>query len=71
MQRKEIAMVVNTHEGSLSAQDSYEIRRAALTYGIPYFTTMTAAAAAAEGIREIRANHMDVMALQDLLTSPR
>lgn len=62
----EISMVINTHEGSLSAKDSYEIRRHALTYNVPYFTTVTAAVAASEAICEIRAKSMDVTPLQAL-----
>jgi carbamoyl-phosphate synthase large subunit len=61
-----IAMVINTHEGSLSTRDSYEIRRTALARGVPYFTTLSAAVAAAQGIGEIRERDMDVAALQDL-----
>ncbi|EKD51913.1 MAG: hypothetical protein ACD_62C00159G0001, partial [uncultured bacterium] len=40
---KEIAMVINTHEGKLSAVDSYEMRRTALVTNTLYFTTIAAA----------------------------
>lgn len=66
MKNGEISMVINTHEGSLSAKDSYEIRRHALTYNVPYFTTITAAVAASEAIREIGTKSMDVTPLQAL-----
>ena len=46
-----IAMVINTTEGLEAISDSYSIRRQTLMSGIPYFTTM-AAAAAAVGARE-------------------
>ena len=46
----EIAMVINTPEDTHSQADSYAIRRCALDYQVPYFTTMAGADAAADGI---------------------
>ena len=60
-----IAMVINTHEGKLSAKDSYEIRRSALESGTPYFTTLAAAEAAVRGISEMRRSELQVKAIQD------
>ena len=52
----EIAMVVNTVEEKRSAiQDSYAIRRAALTDEVPTYTTLAGFRAAAIGIRGMRA----------------
>jgi carbamoyl-phosphate synthase large subunit len=51
----EIAMVVNTVEERRSAiQDSYAIRRAALTDEVPTFTTLDGARAAAIGMEHMR-----------------
>jgi carbamoyl-phosphate synthase large subunit len=51
----EIAMVVNTvEEKPSSIQDSYTIRRAALTDQVPTFTTIAGARAAAIGMAQMR-----------------
>jgi carbamoyl-phosphate synthase large subunit len=51
----EIAMVINTVEEKRSAiQDSYAIRREALTDQIPTFTTLAGARAAAIGLAGMR-----------------
>ncbi len=50
IKKGEIAMVINTPEDAHSHADSYRIRRCALDYQVPYFTTMAGAEAAAEGI---------------------
>jgi carbamoyl-phosphate synthase large subunit len=51
----EIALVVNTVEEKRSAiQDSYAIRRAALTDQVPTYTTLAGARAAAIGMANLR-----------------
>ena len=47
----EIDMIVNTTEGSRAIADSCAIRRAALQYRVPYFTTMAGARALVEAVR--------------------
>ncbi|HEU5394642.1 MAG TPA: carbamoyl-phosphate synthase large subunit, partial [Candidatus Methylomirabilis sp.] len=64
MKNGEIALVVNTPEGRAARLDSYEIRRTAVVMGIPYFTTLAAARAAAGGIRALRAGRLEVQPLQ-------
>jgi carbamoyl-phosphate synthase large subunit len=64
LKNRQIAMVINTHEGQLSAQDSYEIRRSALISATPYFTTLSAAQAAVRGIQEMKSGGLDVKPLQ-------
>jgi carbamoyl-phosphate synthase large subunit len=54
IKNKEIALVVNTASGKLTAHDSKEIRRGALIYGIPYCTTVAAARASARAISAAR-----------------
>jgi carbamoyl-phosphate synthase large subunit len=44
---------------------SFQIRRLALDYQVPYFTTVAGADAAAEGIEYLQQNDFDVQALQD------
>src|SRR5258706_357038 len=61
----EIAMVINTPTDARSHADSYYIRRCALDYQVPYFTTIAGADAAAEGIEYLAQREFDVKALQD------
>ena len=61
----DIQLLVNTPSGSKSAQDSSDIRRAAIKYKIPYITTTAAAIAAAKGIAARREGAPKVRSLQD------
>jgi carbamoyl-phosphate synthase large subunit len=61
----EIAVVINTPEDARSQADSYAIRRCALDYQVPYFTTMAGADAAAEGIEYLKQRDFDVKPLQE------
>jgi carbamoyl-phosphate synthase large subunit len=65
MKNGEVALVINTPEGRSARMDSYSIRRTAVTMGIPYFTTMAAAAAVAEAIRSLRQREMAICPLQE------
>jgi carbamoyl-phosphate synthase large subunit len=60
-----VAMVINTPTDAESHADSYLIRRSALDYQVPYFTTIAGADAAAEGIEYLSERDFDVTALQD------
>ena len=51
LKNREIDMIVNTTEGSQAIADSYAIRRTALQYRVPYFTTVAGARALVEAIR--------------------
>ena len=51
LKNREIDMIVNTTEGSQAMADSSTIRRAALQYRVPCFTTMAGARALVEAIR--------------------
>jgi carbamoyl-phosphate synthase large subunit len=70
VKKGEIAMVINTPQDAHSHADSYLIRRYALDYQVPYFTTMAGAAAAAEGIEYLKRREFDVKALQDYAAPP-
>jgi carbamoyl-phosphate synthase large subunit len=65
-----IAMVINTPADAHSQADSYQLRRSALDFQIPYFTTMAGAQAAAEAIEYLKNNDFEVEALQDYLSHP-
>jgi carbamoyl-phosphate synthase large subunit len=49
LRSRDVAMVVNTTSGAQALRDSYSLRRQTLLSGIPYFTTMAAAAAGCPG----------------------
>ena len=66
----EIAMVINTPMDAHSHADSYQIRRYALDYQVPYFTTMAGAEAAAEGIEYLKEREFGVKALQEYAATP-
>ena len=51
---KEIALAINTSDGAQSSNDAKSIRREVLKNSIPYFTTIAAALAAAQSIKEIQ-----------------
>ncbi|MBI4527316.1 MAG: carbamoyl-phosphate synthase large subunit, partial [Deltaproteobacteria bacterium] len=65
----EISMVINTPADAHSHADSYYLRRQALDYQVPYFTTIAGAEAAAEGIEILSRRELDVQALQDYQTA--
>jgi carbamoyl-phosphate synthase large subunit len=60
-----IAMVINTPTDAHSQADSYYLRRCALDYQVPYYTTVAGAEAAAEAIEFLKQHEFDVQALQD------
>ncbi|HSD50568.1 MAG TPA: carbamoyl-phosphate synthase large subunit, partial [Candidatus Methylomirabilis sp.] len=65
MKNGEVTVVINTPEGRSARMDSYSIRRTAVTMGIPYFTTLAAASAAAEAIRSLRQRELGIRSLQE------
>ena len=60
----EIALVVNTASGKNTARDSKSIRHAAVTYGVPYCTTVAGAKATAIAIGK-KSDGMHVESLQE------
>ena len=61
-----VNLVINTPLGRESFYDENSIRRAAVRYNVPWITTLSAASAAARGIRAMSGHAADVAALQDL-----
>jgi len=61
-----VDLVINTPLGRESFYDEKSIRRAAVRYNIPCITTLSAASAAARGIRAMAGHKVEVAALQDL-----
>ena len=61
---QEIQIVVNTPAGKRSLTDDSYIRKSAIKYKVPYFTTLAAALASAKGIAAARAGKIGVKSLQ-------
>ncbi|MFO0400569.1 MAG: carbamoyl-phosphate synthase large subunit [Alphaproteobacteria bacterium] len=60
----DIRLVINTTGGGQSVSDSFDIRRSALTQGVPHYTTLAGARAAVHAIAALRAGTLDVAPLQ-------
>jgi carbamoyl-phosphate synthase large subunit len=60
----EVQLVFNTTEGATALADSRSLRRAALLHKVPYYTTLSGAVAAAQGIKAYLAGDLEVFALQ-------
>jgi carbamoyl-phosphate synthase large subunit len=60
----EIDIVFNTTEGAKALADSFSIRRSALLYHIPYYTTLAGALAVTEAIKALRRGSFKVVPLQ-------
>ena len=65
LRRGEVSLVVNTPAGAESFRDSFPLRRTALECRVPYFTTIAAAAAAADGIALMAGGPFAVRPLQE------
>ena len=61
-----VDLIVNTPLGRESFYDEKSIRRAAVRYKVPCITTLSAAGAAARGIRALLGQSFEVNAVQDL-----
>ena len=62
-----IELVINTKDGAQAIQDSFSLRRTALTHSIPYYTTVEGAKAAVRAISAIREGPLEVVPLQSYL----
>ncbi len=67
MRSGRVQLVFNTTEGAQAITDSFSLRRAALTHGIPYYTTVAGARAAVQGIGALREGCLEVAPLQSYL----
>jgi carbamoyl-phosphate synthase large subunit len=59
-----VQLVFNTTEGAQALADSKSLRRAALLHKVPYYTTLSGAVAAAQGIKAYLGGDLEVRALQ-------
>jgi carbamoyl-phosphate synthase large subunit len=60
----EVDIVFNTTEGAKALADSFSIRRSALLYHIPYYTTLKGALAVTEAIKALKAGNLSVAPIQ-------
>jgi carbamoyl-phosphate synthase large subunit len=60
----EVQLVFNTTEGAAALADSRSLRHAALLHKVPYYTTLSGAVAAAQGIKAYLGGDLEVRALQ-------
>ncbi len=60
----DVQLVFNTTEGLTALADSRSLRREALLHKVPYYTTLSGAVAAAQGIKAHREGDLEVRALQ-------
>ena len=60
----EVQLVFNTTEGAQAIADSFPIRRNALIYKVPYYTTVAGIRAAVKGVAANRAGALEVYPLQ-------
>ncbi len=62
---RRIDLIINTPSGKRGRTEGYEIRRAAVDYGIPYITTIAGAMAAVKGIEAIKKSEMTIKSIQE------
>jgi carbamoyl-phosphate synthase large subunit len=60
----EVQLLFNTTEGTQALADSRSLRRAALLHKVPYYTTLSGAVAAAQGIKAYLGGDLEVRTLQ-------
>jgi carbamoyl-phosphate synthase large subunit len=66
IERGDVQLVINTPTGSGARSDGWEIRRAAVTRGVPCITTLSGGLAAARAIRAARQGEPEVRSLQSI-----
>ncbi len=61
-----VQLIINTPIGSQALHDDAYLRRAALEYNIPTFTTIPGAKAALKAIKALQSNRIDTYSLQEI-----
>ncbi|GGD39814.1 carbamoyl-phosphate synthase large subunit [Aureimonas glaciei] len=69
IRNRQIQLVLNTSEGAKALSDSRSLRRAALIHKVPYYTTLSGMAAAAEAIEALKRGGLEVRSLQSYFTA--
>ena len=60
-----VGLLINTPLGKKSQYDDYAMRRAAITYGVPYLTTMSATSAAVDAVTAQRTRRPEILSIQE------
>ncbi|MDR4504450.1 MAG: carbamoyl-phosphate synthase large subunit [Candidatus Scalindua sp.] len=68
LKNREVQLVINTAEGKLAQERSYNIRRYAIVSGIPYCTTLSGAIATESAIKSMLTGELDVKPIQEYHT---
>ena len=65
IRNRQVQIVFNTTDGQKAMSDSKSLRRATLMQKVPYYTTLSGAAAVAEAIAALKAGSLEVRPLQE------
>ena len=65
IRNRQVQIVFNTTEGQKAVSDSKSLRRATLMQRVPYYTTLSGAAAVSEAIAALKAGSLEVRPLQN------
>jgi carbamoyl-phosphate synthase large subunit len=65
----DVALLINTPMGKKSQFDDYKMRRAAITYKVPYLTTMSATSAACDALIALKSRAHEVRSIQERIAS--
>ena len=66
-----VALLINTPLGKKSQYDDYAMRRAAIAYGVPYLTTMSATSAAVDAVTAMRTRRPEILSIQERIARTR
>lgn len=61
----QINLIINTPSGGRGKTEGYEIRRAAIEYGVPYVTTIPGAIAVVKAVEAVKRGKLSVKSLQE------
>ena len=67
----QVALLINTPLGKKSQYDDYAMRRAAIAYGVPYLTTMSATSAAVDAVTAMRTRRPEILSIQERIARTR
>jgi len=63
--RKEVNLIINTPSSKQTVKDGFQIRRAAVDFGVPYITTIQAALAAADAIEAMKKGELTIKSMNE------
>lgn len=66
--KKEVDLIINTPTSKQTVKDGFQIRRAAVDFGVPYITTIQAALAAADAIEAMKNGKITIQSMGEYHT---